>query len=172
MRRIRSILATALALTIAGSGSAAAGSSQERHFDGEQLFTGLFLAQGPAAQTYPQLRLAHRQGVDAVQARALTSRMRQLSPAFFDTFRSDLTSGDRVRIDRAARQAGELAAKAAGPSPVMDGPNGSFIVVNKTVVKQSHMVVNQNKYWNGDPTVESELARERWVDDVAETLER
>lgn len=171
MRRAKMILGTVLAASLLGTGSAAS-ASRPPTFTGEQLFTGLFLAQGPAAEAYPDLRLPQAGPTDSEVARRLTDRMNQLAPGFFSTFEANLTSGDRLRIQTAAQDAGNLAIRAADKTVNPRDTDGTFMVVDKTIIKVNHVVVNKNKYWVPPEDGKAGLSRERWVNDVAETLAR
>ncbi|MFF4616633.1 hypothetical protein [Nonomuraea jabiensis] len=168
------IVGTILALSVASTASTAGATSQPPEFGGEELFMGLFLDQGPVAQAFPDLKGPHS-GVRWTprEAQDLTARMKRLDPAFFATFKADITSGDRIRVSRASDAAGQLAARASiGGTGGVTSPQGAFMVVDRTVMKQSHVVVNRNKYWHGPDPGSSELAQERWADDVAEQLAR
>jgi hypothetical protein len=167
------IVGTALALSALSAASTAEATPQPEDYSGEDLFMGLFLNEGPAAQAFSELTAPHS-GVQWApeEARSLTDRMKALDPAFFATLKADLTSGDRLRVRQAADAAGELAARAMPRTTAAGNPQGNYIVVHRTVMKNQHVVVNQNKYWNGPEATESELAHERWVDDVAQHLEQ
>ncbi|GAB1821720.1 hypothetical protein HerbRD11066_48840 [Herbidospora sp. RD11066] len=173
------IVGTILAVSLVTAGSAAgAAVPSSTRFTGEELFMGLFLTQGPAAEVYSDIRGPHSDAVwTSSEATTLTARMNALDPAFFAAFEADLTSGDRVRVKRAADRAGALAAKVAtvqnGAAVSGEfGLSGSFIMVDRTIYKSTSVVVNKNKYWGERDAVSSELDRERWADDVADALAR
>ncbi|NRQ31656.1 hypothetical protein HII36_07345 [Nonomuraea sp. NN258] len=155
------------------AGSSALASTDTPDHDGKTLFDGLFLARGPVAKAHPDLPLEQsgRPWTDAEAERLITG-MQRLDPGFFTTFQAAVTSGDRVRIDRAIESAYELAGRAAPPPGQVVGPDATFIYHNRSIFKATHMVVNKNKYWTGEPTEKTALSHERWVDDVAETFAR
>jgi hypothetical protein len=172
MRRIRTMLGSCLALALLGGGPAL-GSTSAPDFDGESLFTGLFLAHGPVAEAHPELPLPQPgRPWEAREAEQLTVGMERLAPGFLTTFKADITSGDRLLIDRALESAQSLAARAARPPGQVNNPNATFIFNDKAIFKATHVVVNKNRYWNGEPDGRPSLSHERWVDDVAETLAR
>lgn len=165
-----SIVGTVLALSVLSSASTAEADPAAPEYRGEDLFMGLFLDQGPAAGVSPQ---GPYTGVrwPREEAKALTARMRSLDPTFFGSLKDAVTSGDRLRIMEAADAAGALAVQAAGVTGT--GPRdelAAFVVVDKTVLRQQHVVVNQVKYWTGEDPGRTALARERWADDVARLL--
>lgn len=174
MRRTRTIIGISLVVSFAVGGPAAGAAGSGPSFDGKDLFTGLFLAQGPVARAYPALKVPHAGGWDAKAAGELAGRMAVLRPEFFAGFKIDMTSGDRVRIERAAEAAVKLATSAAAPALDPGGGHvpGGFIVVDKTIIKAQNVIVNKNKYWGVQNDASAGLARERWVNKVAETLSR
>ncbi|TKK87196.1 hypothetical protein FDA94_18960 [Herbidospora galbida] len=170
------IVGTIVTICVIAAGSAAAASDPPVRYTGEELFSGLLLSQGPAAETYADLRGPHSNVVwTAAEASRLTGRIKALDPRFFASFKADVTSGDRVRVHRAANRAGELAVKAYGAGALSEAAPASpglakFVVVNRTIMKQTSVVVNQNKYWSGPDPSASKLDHERWADEVADRL--
>ncbi|MFC4535920.1 hypothetical protein [Sphaerisporangium dianthi] len=169
MRRTQSAAVFLLAIGLLTGGSAH-GAAELQNYDGETLFKGLFLGAGPVAGKHPDLIVPTSGRWQAQRADHLIQRMRQHRPAFFASFAAAITSGDRIRIERAAVAADELAAgliTAAGPSD----DYGSFVAVDRNLIKETHIVMNKNRVWTGAP-VRGTLARDRWVNDVAQALAR
>ncbi|WP_188193674.1 hypothetical protein [Nonomuraea sp. SYSU D8015] len=171
MRRTKVSLGTFLVIGLLG-GSTAEGATRPDRFDGQQLFRGLFLAEGPVAHSYPELSLPGRSW-DTVPAQQLARKIDELAPGFFVSFQNDVTSGDRLRVEQSTAAAHDLAVKAAAAGPAPDNQaKGAFVVVDKNLFKATHMVVNKNSYWDRAAAHTTTLARERWVNDIAETLAR
>lgn len=166
------IIGVALAAGLIGP-STVADATEQRVYSGEALFEGLFLGRGPVAQHHGDLRVPTSSGTwTAEQAQDLINAIRKADPGFFTTFQRDITSGDRVRIERAAVAADKLAAGAPGGqgAPATPSAYATFIVVNETLVKQTNTIWDKNRVWGRLPGAASTLAKEMWVNDVAETL--
>ncbi|WP_101787018.1 hypothetical protein [Nonomuraea indica] len=166
---MRAILGTFLVIGLIGGGTARGESSPAR-YDGKELYRGLFLAEGPVARAHPELSLHQGQPWTTAEADDLTARIEALEPGFFDGFAAGITSGDRVRIAQSADAAYGRTVEATSAVAPGKGVHGSFIVVHRTVVKATHMVVNKHSYWHRASSRSAALVRERWADDVAETL--
>ncbi|MFG3442570.1 hypothetical protein ACGF0J_35465 [Nonomuraea sp. NPDC047897] len=169
MRHTRAILGTFLVIGIIGGGIAR-GESVPARYDGKELFKGLLLAEGPVARAHPELSLHQGQPWTTAEADDLTARIEARTPGFFESFAADITSGDRVRIARSADAAYDTTVNASSAVAPGKGPHGSFIVVHRTIVRATHMVVNKHSYWHRASSQSAALVRERWADDVAETL--
>ncbi|MGW0809509.1 hypothetical protein [Nonomuraea sp. NPDC002799] len=151
---------------------AAAGATDQQRYSGQALFEGLFLGRGPVAEHHPDLRVP-TSGATWTAARSgqLIAAIKQAEPGFFSTFQREITSGDRVRIERATVAADELAARVmAGAPPGTASAYGTFIVVNQTLVVQSNTIWDQTRVWVSTDGSGSALAKETFVNDVAEAL--
>ncbi|GAA2878600.1 hypothetical protein GCM10010517_40670 [Streptosporangium fragile] len=85
----------------------------QQSYDGETVFRGLFLGIGPVAEKFPEFP---KPPVDLLKqqeqaAEKYIAAIRADDPAFFDTFGTDMTSGDRVRVLAAMTSANERFAK-------------------------------------------------------------
>ncbi|WP_440081633.1 hypothetical protein [Streptosporangium sp. LJ11] len=113
MRVSKMVLAVAVAGMVAGAvavpvqaagavGVAVAGAGVSVH-DGESVYRGLILGIGPVAERFPEI-VRPAGGVTARQeefASAVVAAVSRRDPAFLASFGREMTSGDRVRIDRA-----------------------------------------------------------------------
>lgn len=88
-------------------------------YDGEAIFRGILLGDGPVAKLFPEvwesppldrfMRLAEEQGSqkDAAAAKQrIIDALRAQDPTFFSRFATELQSGDRVRTQQAVAEAG------------------------------------------------------------------
>ncbi|QYC40432.1 hypothetical protein Nocox_14080 [Nonomuraea coxensis DSM 45129] len=117
MRRIRLTavalaavtMATAGAVTVGAVETASATTVQERH-DGKAVYRGLILGVGPVAERFPELgRPADAMNADQERfAEKLVAAVEAQDPGFFAAFGQDMTSGDRVRINRAFASAQDV----------------------------------------------------------------
>jgi len=93
-------------VVIAGAGARAVVSA----YDGESVYRGLVLGIGPVAERSPEI-VRPAGGVTAKQeefASAVVAAVSEKDPAFLASFGAEMTSGDRVRIDRAFTRAQDL----------------------------------------------------------------
>ena len=164
-------------------------------FTGEDLFTGLLLGYGPVADQHPDLTAAAITGTTPQhQAEFVThvvEAINQLDPTFFDTFAADVTSGNPVHVDHAFQAGEEILHTAltdqlgASIEPKIDDQSGTCIWVVLIAAAVSHVtaaavvnaavsvnaVVNATHFWNiSSAPTESELAYEKWINQVAKTL--
>jgi SdpC family antimicrobial peptide len=168
-------------------------------FDGSEIFTGLLLGHGPAAERFPELvigRIAAEDATPADVAEAvtqITDGVAEIDPSFFGTFRVEVTSGDRVRVDRALRSGQEVLAAVltehlGGSRSATDDQRGTcfFILVVAVLVAvvtvatvadvgaAVHIQVTVSVTVTWDPfkpaPPDRQLDYERWVDAAAEAL--
>jgi len=107
-------VAIAIFATLAIGGNAFAANAT---YDGETLFRGIFFAQGPVADQFPEI-WKDQQNIDFVEqmntrqvresATAFMAGMRAKDPTFFDRFASDIQSGNPVLVDDALQYAAKL----------------------------------------------------------------
>jgi SdpC family antimicrobial peptide len=108
--------------------------TQPARYDGETVFQGVFLDDGPVAKLFPEIwenptvvgyrdQVMQANTVEQVAAgqQALITDLRTQDPTFFDRFGKEMQSGDRIRIQRAMSEANQrltkLFAEAAERSP-------------------------------------------------------
>lgn len=108
---IMSAVPSAFAMPM-GSGSGQASAASAGPYDGETLFRGMFLDDGPVAQLFPEVwndsRLVrYREQVEQLltpqqmeqQRQHLLAILNAQDPTFLARFASAMQSGDRIRID-------------------------------------------------------------------------
>lgn len=91
-------------------------------YSGREIFTGLFFAQGPVATLIPEIRdnfNIHNVNLSPEQRNEMTNVQDELldfiehkHPSFFDSFKSDVTSGDHITIQNALSNAGKISMEA------------------------------------------------------------
>lgn len=194
------VAVTALLLSGASASYAAPATAQSGHspsvaaapepaaYDGEALFRGLLLGEGPVAEQFPELVLvevtADRAAAQSEVSDRIVDAIRATDASFFDSFGDAVTSGDRIRVDQAVQSANDILETvfteefdvSAG---LDDGSVDSLVFVAVAAVAAVvvvHAAVNLTMVatvevetiGGSDPTVM--LDRERWVDRVAGEL--
>jgi SdpC family antimicrobial peptide len=124
-------LAALLASLMLYMGCAVPATAQQPNlrYDGETIFRGVFLDDGPVTKLFPEIWenptvVGYRD--QAVQAgseeqaaagqQALIAALRAQDPTFFDRFGKEMQSGDRIRIKAAMTEARNRLIKEAGNS--------------------------------------------------------
>ena len=114
----KKVLAAVLALLMisatAGISSAQTATTSQRTYDGETIFRGLVLGDGPVAKLFPEIWqdpqvLAYRQRADqqstpeqrSAARQKLIDLLRVQDPTFFSRFGTEIQSGDPVRVEGA-----------------------------------------------------------------------
>jgi SdpC family antimicrobial peptide len=132
-----------------------------RQWDGESLFRGLVLGEGPVAQAFPEIWAgrevespswtpAERLRVAEAKS-ALVGAMRRSDPAFFDRFGKALNSGDPVQIDGAMEDARAVLTRVAAPHGFpRQKPDGSGkgACITLAVAANVALAVNVAAAWN------------------------
>ena len=100
---------------------------ERANFSGETLYRGLLLGQGPVAERIPEIRDNFRLDLlvsDPAQHAAIVTftdrivhNLSVAQPDFFERFRTELTSGDHVRIQAALKEAAELTSHVMATMP-------------------------------------------------------
>ncbi|MGS2640993.1 hypothetical protein [Streptosporangium sp. LJ11] len=205
MRVSKMVLAVAVAGMVAGAvavpvqaagavGVAVAGAGVSVH-DGESVYRGLILGIGPVAERFPEI-VRPAGGVTARQeefASAVVAAVSRRDPAFLASFGREMTSGDRVRIDRAFTAAQNITRDVLAErfgfkadSSAVDQAAGLAFFVYMVYLGNVYEIVNVYKVANAvresnvyeienwtESLVSKDLARldrERFVDLVAERL--
>ncbi|WP_440065497.1 hypothetical protein [Streptosporangium sp. OZ121] len=205
MRVSKMVLAVAVAGVVAGAvavpvhaagavGVAVSGAGVSAH-DGESVYRGLILGIGPVAERFPEI-VRPDGGVTARQeefASAVVAAVSRKDPAFLASFGREMTSGDRVRIDRAFTAAQDITRDVLAErfgfkadSSAVDQAAGLAFFVYMVYLGNVYEIVNVYKVANAvresnvyeienwtESLVSKDLARldrERFVDLVAERL--
>jgi SdpC family antimicrobial peptide len=120
--------------------------TQPANYDGETVFRGVLLDDGPVAKLFPEIwenptvvgyRDQAMQAGSEEQAAAgrqeVIAALRAQDPSFFDRFGKEMQSGDHIRIQQAMNEAGDrlmkVAAEEAGRSPSLDRRVYAWIAV-------------------------------------------
>ncbi|MCT9928956.1 hypothetical protein N5079_01845 [Planotetraspora sp. A-T 1434] len=186
------------AATLVGPGRSAAvaeAASAVSIYDGETIYRGLILGIGPVADLFPEFRRPVAE-VTEEQARFADDVIASINAKdreFLTTFGTEMTSGDRVRIDQAFADAQEITRRVLedgfglrpGPPPT-EQAFGWGVFVIAIYLGNAYEVVNVYKIYNAwresnvykvanftDSIVNGDMARldrERFVDLIAERL--
>ncbi|MEU8204046.1 hypothetical protein [Streptosporangium sp. NPDC049046] len=164
-------------------------------YDGESVYRGLILGIGPVAERFPEI-VRPAGGVTEKQeefASAVVAAISKKDPAFLASFGREMTSGDRVRIDRAFTRAQNLTRDVLAErfgfkadSTAVDQAAGLAFFVYMVYLGNVYEIVNVYKMANAvresnvyeienwtESLVSKDLARldrERFVDLVAKRL--
>lgn len=155
-------------------------------YSGEDLFTGLMLGHGPVAETHPGLVAAHINAEDPSQQGEFVTRVinavDQQDPNFFDTFAADITSGNHIQVDQAARAASamlhtvlqdDLGMSLGTDNQVEAAWLAVMVVVAITAAAMLNSIAYVNVAWAQTMSSSPQgngLDYEKWVDQVTTTL--
>lgn len=190
------ITAGAVPVSVAGAAQAETSSATVHgSHDGKAVYRGLILGIGAVAERFPEIgRPASTVSMEQERfADTLIDAVETANPGFFPAFGQDMTSGDRVRIDRAFSTAQDVTRTALGerfglqaqPTAVDEAAGLAFFVMAVylgnvyeivNVYKVANAVRESNVYeienWT-ESVVNKDMARldrERFVNLVAERL--
>lgn len=118
----------------AGISSAQASTTSQRPYDGETIFRGLILGDGPVAKLFPEIWqdpqvLAYRQRAEqqnsaeqiAAARQKLIHTLRGQDPTFLSRFGTEMQSGDPVRVEGALTELSSRFANELSKSVSSDG---------------------------------------------------
>jgi SdpC family antimicrobial peptide len=117
--------------------TSAQSTASQSPMDGETIFRGLVLDDGPVAKLFPEIwqdpqvvayvRLANQHSSKEQRAAArqkLVDLVRKQSPTFFDRFAAEMQSGDPVRVEAALGEMTNLLTKGVAPLVIPPPPDG------------------------------------------------
>jgi SdpC family antimicrobial peptide len=153
-------------------------------YDGETIFRGVFLDDGPVAKLFPEIwenptivgyrdqaLKAGSEDQAAATRQALIAALQAEDPTFFDRFGKEMQSGDRIRIKAAMTEAGSRLTKQADILVKRNSVVGLYLYVFVAVAVAVAAIVVLALVLspqNGQPT--SGLQQDVMVDLVAKRL--
>lgn len=171
----------------APSATAQSETATEQTFDGQTVFRGLFLGEGPVATAHPELQrvpmVSSTEGSEAWKD-DLINDISQADPAFFERFGEAIQSGSRPAIQEASTEASAATVEALETrygQPATQGDMGADcffgpVAVAVAVVVTAAVLLNVAYGYNyveaaaRSADQEKGLAQERWIDDVAQAF--
>ena len=139
-------------------------------FDGETLFRGLVMMEGPVLGQFPELStvptdMPGASAKQAEQARAwVIAEIRKADPAFFPRFAAAMQSGDHLRVQQGLAETRGLVqriAEAHHGGPLTDLGNDAELV---TLAVVANAVIAVNLVWAWNVMMESNVAWDsNWV---------
>ncbi len=125
-------------------------------YDGETVFRGVFLDDGPVAKLFPEIwenpaivgyldqdaQAGAKEQVAAARQYVIKG-LRVQDPTFFDRFEKEMQSGDHIRIRQAMNEVGERLVKLSENSPTLQN-NSSWFIYKQNFIFQQNYVFLQN----------------------------
>ena len=157
------------------------------HYDGETLYRGLYFAQGPVAELFPDVPRPTTSAARTAAINAIVNRVRTQHPEFFAEFALAMQSGNRVKIRAALDNADAVtreAVRSLGVANATSGrSNGECIEINifgfevLVVFLEGVAVVDTAAVLEAfffltpqEGSQQAPLARSQWIDRIAKTL--
>ena len=126
-RRVIAVVVALLIIPMTTGVSTSHAAATTQPYDGETIFRGILLNDGPVAKLFPEIwgssRLAPylKQAEDRASATEIAAAKQD--PTFFDRFGTEMRSGDHIRIQLALKESSTRLQKEVESSAAADNPN-------------------------------------------------
>jgi SdpC family antimicrobial peptide len=135
-RRVIAVVVALLIIPMTTGVSTSHAAATTQPYDGETIFRGILLNDGPVAKLFPEIwgssRLAPylKQAEDRASATEIAAAKQKIvdllkaqDPTFFDRFGTEMRSGDHIRIQLALKESSTRLQKEVESSAAADNPN-------------------------------------------------